>query len=135
MWMVFISLLPNIFPLLLTAGMMGWCGIELNGSSSIIFTISFVIAVDDTIHFLSKFKWERDKGLAVNDAIYQTLQHTGKSILITSLILAFGYSAAIFSVFREAYYHGVLICFTLLCAVFADLFLLPVFLSWRKKSA
>lgn len=133
LWMVFISLVPNIFPLLLTAGMMGWCGIELNGSSSIIFTISFVIAVDDTIHFLSKFKWERDKGLEVQAAIYETLQHTGKSILITSLILAFGYSAAIFSVFREAYYHGVLICFTLCCAVFADLFLLPVFLNWRRE--
>lgn len=126
--MVFISLIPNILPLVVTAGFMGFAGIELNGSSAMIFTISFVIAVDDTIHFLSKFRIEKGKGIPVSAAISNTLQSTGKAIIITSLILAAGYAVCLFSEFREAYYHGVLICFTLLWAMIADLLLLPVLL-------
>ncbi|MEM6965416.1 MAG: MMPL family transporter, partial [Bacteroidota bacterium] len=126
--MVLISLIPNIIPLIMTAGMMGIFGVPLNGSSAIIFIISFVIAVDDTIHFLSKFRLEKLKGKTTDEAIYSTFHSTGKAIIITSIILAAGYGVTLFSDFTEAYYHGVLICWTLIFAVLADLFVLPILL-------
>ena len=126
--MVMISLIPNIIPLILTGGIMGLIGIPLNASTSVIFIISFVIAVDDTIHFLSKFRLEKMKNRSTNEAIYATFHSTGKAIIFTSIILAAGYAVTIFSSFKEAYYHGVLICCTLIFAVLADLFLLPILL-------
>ena len=132
--MVIISLIPNLIPLILTGGMMGLMGVALNGSTSIIFIISFVIAVDDTIHFLSKFRLEKLKGLNTEEALHNTFHTTGKAIIITSIILAAGYAVTIFSDFREAYYHGVLICWTLIFAVLADLFLLPILLRRILKS-
>jgi len=133
--MVLISMIPNVLPLILIAGVMGWLGVELNGSTAIIFTVGFVIAVDDTIHFLSKFKKELFALKDVDKAIYNTLQQTGKSIIITSIILIAGYGMLLTSEFKEAWYHGVLICFTLFWAVLADLFLLPIILKrWMKAT-
>ena len=126
--MVVISLIPNVLPLLFTAGVMGWFGVELNGSTAIIFTIAFVIAVDDTIHFLMKFQQERRRGQAFEPALQATLAQTGKAIIITSVVLMSGYAILLFSDFREAWYHGVLICFTMLGALVADLFLIPILL-------
>ncbi len=125
-----ISLIPNIFPLILTAGVMGFLGIELNGSSAIIFTIAFVIAVDDTIHFLKKYAFlQKQKEQITKEAlIHQTIMEAGKAILVTSIILISGYGVLLLSEFKEAYYHGVLICFTMFWAVLADLFLLPILL-------
>lgn len=126
--MVLISLLPNILPLLLTAGVMGFFGVELNGSTAIIFTIAFVIAVDDTIHFLMKFQKELQIQGDLEKAIQSTLAQAGKAIIITSLVLSSGYFILFFSDFKEAWYHGVLICFTLIWALLADLFLIPILL-------
>ena len=131
--MVLISLVPNLLPLILVAGVMGFTGVELNGSVSIIFTIAFVIAVDDTIHFLSKFKQEVKKYGRKPIAIQNTLLQTGKAIIITSIILMSGYFILFFSDFKEAWYHGVLICFTLFWAVLADLFLLPLLLRTQVE--
>lgn len=131
---VIISLIPNILPLLLTAGVMGFLNIELNGSSAIIFTIAFVIAVDDTIHFLKKFIHVKKNHIVEHKEEYirLTMLGAGKGILITSIILISGYSILLFSDFREAYYHGVLISCTMIWAILADLFLLPILL--RKFS-
>ncbi len=126
--MILISLIPNIFPLILTAGVMGFVGVELNGSTAIIFTIAFVIAVDDTIHFLVKFQRQISAFQDIELAIKTTLREAGKGIIITSLVLTSGYFILFFSDFKEAYYHGVLICFTLAWALLADLFLIPILL-------
>ena len=126
--MILISLIPNIFPLILTAGVMGFVGVELNGSTAIIFTIAFVIAVDDTIHFLVKFQRQISELQNIELAIRSTLREAGKGIIITSLVLTSGYFILFFSDFKEAYYHGVLICFTLAWALLADLFLIPILL-------
>ncbi len=127
--MVVISLIPNIFPLLFVGALLGYTGIELDGSISMIFTIGFVIAVDDTIHFLSKFKLEYQKDSNVSEAIRKTLHGTGKPIIITSLILFFGYLAICYSTFKVTCYHGLLVSITLFSALIADLFLTPVFLK------
>ncbi|MCB0480645.1 MAG: MMPL family transporter [Flavobacteriales bacterium] len=135
--MAFISLLPNVFPLLVTGGIMGFFGIDLKMSTSLIFIISFGIAVDDSIHFLSRFKQElaKNKELSTSSALKQTFLGTGKAIVITSLIISGGFLSLCFSSFLGTFYIGILICATLIAALFADLFLLPalVLTFWKKN--
>ena len=123
--MVVISLVPNMLPLLMIAGIMGWSGIDLKLSTSIIFTIAFGIAVDDTIHFISKLRIELAKGRNLKDAVQSSFLNAGKAIIITSIILCGGFMTLSLSSFLGTFYIGVLISTTLLLAVVSDLFVLP----------
>lgn len=124
--MVFISLVPNIFPLLFGAALMGYLGIALDAPTAIIFAIAFGIAVDDTIHFLSKYKIERLKGNDMESSLQATFTETGKAIVITSIILFFGFMILLFSKTPGIVFVGVLVAGTLLSAVVADLLLIPL---------
>jgi predicted RND superfamily exporter protein len=125
-WMVLLAMIPNIIPLLIIGGMMGAMGMELKVSTSIIFTIAFGIAVDDTIHFMSKLKLELMKGSSMMFALRRTYLSTGRAIIITTLILCAGFLTLIFSDFLGIYSIGILVSTTLFFAVIADLTLLPV---------
>ncbi|MDB4061205.1 MMPL family transporter [Vicingaceae bacterium] len=129
----FISLVPNIFPILLTAGYIGFAGIDLNMSTAIVFTIAFGIAVDDTIHFLSRFRQEMVQGRTNLFALRRTFISTGKAIIITSIILLGGFGSLIFSNFLSTFYIGLFVCMTLVFAVITDLTLLPMMLLKKKK--
>lgn len=131
--MGFIALIPNLLPLLFVAGLMGWLGIGLKMSTAIIYTIAFGIAVDDTIHFLSRFRSEMKKGASVEVALKETYLSTGKAILITSVILVLGFGILMLSTFNTTFLTGLFISLSLLFAVFSDLFLLPVLLIWVKE--
>lgn len=131
--MVLIALIPNLIPLILIAGIIGYAGIYLKISTGIIFTIAFGIAVDDTIHFLSKLKLELDKGKSLIYAVKRTFLSTGKAIIITSIILCGGFLSLILSSFEGTFLVGLLISLTLFFAIVADLFLLPILLlAWYK---
>lgn len=123
--MVIISLVPNMLPLLMIAGIMGWSGIDLKLSTSLIFTIAFGIAVDDTIHFISKLRIELAKGRGLQEAVKSSFLNAGKAIIITSIILCGGFMTLSLSSFLGTFYIGVLISTTLLLAVVSDLFVLP----------
>ena len=133
--MVLICLIPNFFPLILIAGIMGFAGIYLKVSTSIIFTIAFGIAVDDTIHFMSKLRLQLAKGSSIIYAVKRTYITTGKAIVVTSIILCGGFLTLIWSDFLGTFYIGLLISLTLLFAVIADLFLLPVLLMIFYKNS
>jgi hypothetical protein len=107
---------------------MGFFGIELKTSTAIIFTISFGIAVDDTIHFLGKFKYELMKGRTKLYALKRSYLTTGKAMILTTLILCAGFLLLIFSSFLGTFYLGVLLCVTLFVALVADITLLPILL-------
>lgn len=124
--MVFISLVPNIFPLLLAGALLGFLGIELDAATSIIFAIAFGIAVDDTIHFLSKFRLEVDQGRNIKESIRITFHESGKAICLTSIILFFGFISLATSYYPPTFYIGLLVSITLLSALLADLFITPV---------
>lgn len=128
--MVIISLIPNLIPLLVIGAIMGFFGINLKITTAIVFTISFGIAVDDTIHFLSKFKLELNKGKSVPYALKRTIIGTGKAIILTSGILCSGFLLLLFSDFLGTFYMGLMISITLLFAVLADLFLLPILILY-----
>ncbi|MCB0478374.1 MAG: MMPL family transporter [Crocinitomicaceae bacterium] len=132
---VLISLIPNIIPLLMIAGIMGFFGIQFKITTAIIFTIAFGICVDDTIHFLSKFNLELKKGKSVLYALKRTYLATGKAIVLTSLILCSGFLMLIFSDFSGTFYTGILITIALFFAVIADLTILPILLLGIKKEA
>ena len=123
---IVISLIPNILPLLIVGGVLGFFSIEITGAMALIFTLGFVIAVDDTIHFLSKYKYERAKNTSPELALKNTLMTTGKAIITTSFVLSIGYLSIIISESRESFFHGLLISITLLVALVTDLLLLPV---------
>lgn len=124
--MVLISLVPNIFPLLMIAGIMGMLGLDIKVSTSILFTIAFGIAVDDTIHFISKLKLELGKGRSMIFAVRRTYLSTGRAIVLTTGILCSGFLTLMFSDFLGTFYMGLLITMALIFALISDLFLLPV---------
>lgn len=129
-----LALLLNIIPIIITAGIMGFTNLELQSGTSIIFTIAFVIAVDVTIHLLSKFQWERKRGLSVEDAINLSLQECGKAILATSIILMGGFFILMLSDFRAIYTLGFLMGVIILITLSVELILAPIFiLKWFKK--
>ncbi|MDX2361521.1 MAG: MMPL family transporter [Crocinitomicaceae bacterium] len=128
-----ICMVTNVLPLLFIAGLMGYLGVELKTSTSIIFTIAFGIAVDDTIHFLGKFKHELLKGKGKMYALKRSYLTTGKAMVLTTLILCAGFLLLIFSSFLGTFYLGLMLCITLMVALIADITLLPVLLLMFYK--
>lgn len=136
----FILLIPNIIPLVWMLGLMYLLGIEFKLTTSILFTVAFGIAVDDSIHFMSKLKTELDTGKNLLYAIKRTFLEAGRAIFLTTLILVAGFALLSFSQFGVTHFTGLLISFTLVFALLADLFLLPLLLFplkkvWDKKAA
>ncbi len=131
--MVFISLIPNIIPLCILGGILGFFAVDLKLSTSIIFTVAFGIAVDDTIHFMSRYKMEIEKGKSKLYAIKRTFISTGKALIITSFILSSGFMSLMLSSFMGTFYTGLFISLTLLFALLADMILLPVLLLLLKE--
>ncbi len=131
--MVIISLIPNIIPLIIAAGIMGFLGIPLKPSSALVFSIVFGISVDYSIHFLAKFKNE----LLENDlknSISNTINQTGKSMIFTSFILFFGFIIFAFSNFGGTIVLGILTSVILFVAMITNLTLLPsIILHFYKK--
>ncbi len=131
--MVIISILPNLIPLIAVGGFMGLAGIPINAATSLIFTIGFVIAIDDTIHFLTRYRKEFQVSNNLEMSLKNTLMYTGRAVVQTSLILFVGYGVMMFSDFVEIAYHAILVAVTLLFALLSDIFLLPAILRVASK--
>jgi predicted RND superfamily exporter protein len=118
----------NLLPLVLLAGVVGFMGIELRGSISLVFSVAFVIIVDDTIHFLNNFQLKINAGQEVASAIRETMQHTGHAIFLTTVLLTVVTLSLTWSSIPDIYYLGVLLSFTLVFALIFDIVLIPVLL-------
>ncbi len=132
--MVLIALIVNIMPLIIVAAIMAIFNITLKTSTAIIFTIGFGIAVDDTIHFLSRLRIELNEGKPLFISIKRTFLSTGKAILLTTLILVSGFLPMIASDFLSTYFLGLLLSVILVFALLADLLVLPALLIVTYKS-
>ena len=126
--LMIISLVPNVIPLLVVGGMMGYAGIVLKPSTALIFSVAFGIAVDNSIHFLTKYRLDRDEGLSKEDAVRATLRATGKAILLTSFVLMSGFLVFTLSSFGGTVNMGGLTALTLGVAMMTNLLLLPALL-------
>ena len=132
--MIVISLIPNLLPLVFTAGAMGFLGITLRPSTILVFTIAFGISVDDTIHFLAKYRQELwDNKFDVTKSVFKSLKETGVSMYYTSIVLFFGFSVFLTSDFGGTIALGGLVSLTLLLAMLTNLLLLPSLLISFKK--
>ena len=133
--MILISLVPNILPLLVTAGLMGYLGVPIKPSTILVFSIAFGISVDDTIHFLAKYRQElRANHWKIRKSVYAALRETGVSMFYTSIVLFFGFSVFIISSFGGTVALGALVSATLLFAMLANLLLLPSLLLSLERS-
>ena len=133
--MIVISLVPNLLPLLITAGVMGFLGVSIKPSTILVFSIAFGISVDDTIHFLAKYRQELiSSRWSIKKSVFAALRETGVSMFYTSIVLFFGFSVFITSNFGGTVALGALISGTLLLAMMANLILLPTLLLSLERS-
>jgi len=133
--MILVSLIPNLLPLLVTAGMMGFLGIPIKPSTILVFSIAFGISVDDTIHFLAKYRQElKANDWKIKRSVYAALRETGVSMFYTSIVLFFGFSVFMISSFGGTVALGGLISATLLFAMLANLLLLPSLLLSLERN-
>lgn len=124
--MILVSLIPNLLPLLVTAGLMGFLGVPIKPSTILVFSIAFGISVDDTIHFLAKYRQElKANKWKIKRSVYSSLRETGVSMFYTSIVLFFGFSVFMISSFGGTVALGGLVSATLLFAMLANLLLLP----------
>ena len=133
--MIVISLTPNLLPLLITAGAMGYLGVPIKPSTILVFSIAFGISVDDTIHFLAKYRQELIAcRWSVKKSVFAALRETGISMFYTSIVLFFGFSVFTTSNFGGTVAMGALVSGTLLLAMMANLLLLPVLLLSLERN-
>lgn len=133
--MIIISLIPNLLPLVITAGIMGFLGVPIKPSTILVFSIAFGISVDDTIHFLAKYRQELlANNWRIEKSVYNALRETGVSMFYTSIVLFFGFSVFVISNFGGTVALGSLVSATLLLAMLANLILLPSLLLSLEKS-
>ncbi len=129
------SLIPNIIPLLITAGIMGWVGISLKPSTVLVFSVALGIAIDVTIRFLVNYKQELPHlNYQVNSTLVQTIRHTGISIIYTSLVLVAGFVIFCFSDFGGTKALGWLTSLTLVVSTLTNLVLLPALIKTFIKN-
>ena len=135
--MIMVSLVPNLLPLLVTAGLMGFLGVPIKPSTILVFSIAFGISVDDTIHFLAKYRQElKANNWKIKRSVYAALRETGVSMFYTSIVLFFGFSVFMISSFGGTVALGGLVSATLLFAMLSNLLLLPsLLLSLEKEIA
>ena len=132
--MILISLVPNIVPLIITAGIMGFAGIPLKPSTILIFSIAFGIASDQTIYFLTRYRQElRTTNRTISQIVSDTIKETGLSMIYVALILFFGFGIFTASTFGGTVALGLLLSITLLVALISNLTLLPALLLSLEK--
>ncbi|MBN2263671.1 MAG: MMPL family transporter [Prolixibacteraceae bacterium] len=132
--MVIMSLIPNIIPLLFTGAIMGFANIPIKASTILVFSIAFGISVDNTIHFLAKYRQElMTNNWNVQKSVIKALRETGVSMIYTSTVLFFGFGIFAISKFGGTQALGVLVSMTLLVALISNLILLPSLLIGLEK--
>lgn len=133
--MIVISLIPNLLPLIITAGVMGFVGVPIKPSTILVFSIAFGISVDDTIHFLAKYRQELVANhWKIKKSVFGALRETTVSMFYTSIVLFFGFSVFTISSFGGTVALGALVSITLLFAMLSNLLLLPTLLLSLERS-
>jgi predicted RND superfamily exporter protein len=127
-----LSLVPNALPILLMFAVMGFAGIPLDAATSIVAGLALGIAVDDTIHYLTRFRHELRKTRSYPEALAHTTRTVGRAIVFTSVILFAGFSVLLLGTFKGTIYFGLLIGLAMAFALVGDLVLLPALLLVLK---
>ncbi|WP_306260064.1 RND family transporter [Pararhizobium sp. IMCC21322] len=130
-----VLLIPNVLPLMLTgASLHIWAQGQLSPTAVLALTISFGIAIDDTVHFLSRYFTAKEQGSSTSAALGIAAGSAGEVMVLTTLLLTAGLCVTLFSAFTPIRLFGGMMITTLFAALLIDLLLLPALLSWREKS-
>lgn len=133
--MVLIALVPNVIPQIITAAIMGYAGIPIKASTILVFSVAFGISVDNTIHYLAKYRQElQATNWSIRSSVVLALKETGQSMIYTSIILLFGFGIFCLSSFGGTFALGLLTSITLFAAMLANLILLPSLLLTMEHS-
>ncbi|MEC8191505.1 MAG: efflux RND transporter permease subunit [Myxococcota bacterium] len=128
-----IATIPNIIPLIFILGTLGILGADLETSNIVSFTVAVGLAVDDTIHFIVRYREERNRGAPVQESISRTFIGAGHAIVLTSILLIAGFGILAFSPLTSTHYFGLLACITMAAAMLGDLLLLPALFTWLDQ--
>ena len=123
-----LAMIPNLTPILLTLGIMGWADIPLDTFTLLIGSVAMGLAVDDTIHFMHNFRRYFDEHANVEVAVRKTLETTGQALLFTSIVLALGFAIYTQAYLTNLFYFGLLTALTIVFAFLADIVLAPALL-------
>ncbi len=123
-----ISMVPNLFPIVLVIGSMGWFGLPLNIGTAMIASVSMGLTTDSSIHFISGFLRERSRGASITDALRRTHQSVGRAIIFATCALVAGFSVLTLSHFIPLIYFGALVSVAMIGGMLGSLILLPILL-------
>jgi hypothetical protein len=124
-----VSMVPNVLPILMVTGLLGWSGVRINMGAAMIAAVSIGITIDASTHYLLAFQDERRRGLAIIDALHAVHQTVGRAMIFTTLALIVGFSALVQSQFVPTIYFGVLVSLALLGGLLGNLVVLPVLIK------
>jgi predicted RND superfamily exporter protein len=130
---VLLAFIPNVLPLLMTLALLSLMGRDLQVSNIVSFTVAIGLAVDDTIHFVARYREERLGGYPHPVAMQRTMLGAGHAIVLTSILLICGFGLLATSELTSTFYFGILTAITLVSAIFADLLLLPAMFNWWES--
>jgi predicted RND superfamily exporter protein len=128
-----IAMIPNLFPIALTLGLMGWAGVRLEMFSLLIGSVALGLAVDDTIHFMHGFRRGYARSGDVARAVRETLETTGQALLFTSIVLSLGFFIYVFSELTSLTNFGLLTAFAIVTAFLADVLMAPALMSYLAR--
>ena len=131
---VLLAFIPNVLPLLMTLALLSLMGRDLQVSNIVSFTVAIGLAVDDTIHFVARYREERLAGHSHQLAMQRTMLGAGHAIVLTSILLICGFGLLSTSELTSTFYFGILTAITLISAIFADLLLLPAMFNWWEST-
>ncbi|MCP4753161.1 MAG: MMPL family transporter, partial [Proteobacteria bacterium] len=129
-----ISMIPNLSPIVITLGLMGWLGIKLDMFTLLIGSIAIGLAVDDTIHFFHNFRKYYEETGSTRKAVQETLTTAGRAMLVTTLVLTTGFWLFMFASMDNIFFFGLLTGLTIMFAFLADVLLAPALLTIITKS-
>jgi hypothetical protein len=129
-----LSMLPNLTPIILTLGLMGWFGIPIDLFTMLIGSIAIGLAVDDTIHFMHNYRRYHHETGAVKPAVRETLLSTGRAMFFTTIVLSLGFFLYLFAELSSLFRFGMLTGFAILIALLADFFLAPALMAQLHRA-
>ncbi len=128
-----VAMIPNLTPIIITLGLMGWTGIPLDAFTLLVGSIAIGLAVDDTIHFMHHFRHYFEKTGSVSQGIRETLRSTGQALLYTSLVLSSGFFIYMLASMQNLFYFGLLTGLTILLAFLCDVILAPALITLSMR--
>jgi predicted RND superfamily exporter protein len=131
-WTV-IAMAPNVLPVVVVMGAMGWLGLKINMGAAMIAAVSLGLSIDSSIHYLSSFRRARAEGLSVSAALHRVQQSVGRALFFATLALIVGFSALAQSQFVPTIYFGVLVSLTMLGGLAGNLVVLPLLLTLTER--